>query len=530
VIGKDVPAALLESIADLPRDELRQSLARLQSGEFLYERSLFPDLEYTFKHALTHEVAYSSLLKEQRRALHGRIADAMGALHGDRLAEHVERLALHSQRSERWPEAVEYCRQAGQKAMARSANREAVAYLDQALDALQHCPDDPDTAETAFEIRLDLRSALIPLGEFMRVFQILHELESLAERLKDLRRQGLVAALMAGVYPSFGQAHQAVHYGERASRIAADLGDSTIDVLAHTYLGAAYFSLGQCERSIECTRRVVHLLAGERSHATFGVAIRPAVFARGFLCWSLSELGRFQEAEVEARETLDLAEAIGHPQTVVAGLLTLGTFHVRRGDVALAVGPFERARELCQRHDIPLWRPVFASFLGYSLALSARFSEAESLLREAIDQASMMRMVVFHSQMIMWLSEARLLTGAVEEAAELAEEALRNTRERGEAVLEAWALRLAAEVTTHREPLDSARAEGLYRDAMKRAEGLGVQPLMARCHLGLGALYGRTGKAHDARVNLSTAASMFREMQMRLWSDRADAQLRLLAH
>jgi tetratricopeptide (TPR) repeat protein len=530
VIGKDVPAALLESIVDLPGDDLRQSLARLQTGEFLYERSLFPDLEYTFKHALTHEVAYGSLLKGQRRVLHGRIADAIRLLHADRLAEHVERLAHHAQRSERWPDAVDYCREAGQKAMARSANREAVAYFDQALDALQHCPDDGGTIETAFEVRLELRSALIPLGEFMRVFQILHELEALAERLKDPRRQGLVAALMAGVYPSFGQADQAVHYGERASRIAAELGDQTIDVLAHTYLGAAYFSLGQCERSIECTRRVVRLLPGERSHDSFGVAIRPAVFARGFLSWALSELGRFQEAEAEALKTLDLAEAIGHPQTVVAGLLTLGTFHVRRGDVALAVGPFERARELCQRHDIPLWRPVFASFLGYSLALSARFSEAESLLREAIDQASMMRMVVFHSQMIMWLSEARLLTGAVEEAAELADEALRNTRERGEAVLEAWALRLTAEVTTRREPPDEARAEGLYRDAMERAEVLGVRPLTARCHLGLGTLYSRAGKTHEARVHLWTAARLFREMQMRLWADRVDAELRLLSY
>jgi hypothetical protein len=97
-------------------------------------------------------------------------------------------------------------------------------------------------------------------------------------------------------------------------------------------------------------------------------------------------------------------------------------------------------------------------------------------------------------------------------------------------VLEAWALRLGAEVTTQREPLDAARAEGLYRDAMERAERLGVRPLTARCHLGLGALYGRTGKAHDARVHRSTAARLFREMQMRLWSDRVDAELRLLAH
>src|SRR5204863_9810173 len=109
---------------------------------------------------------------------------------------------------------------------------------------------------------------------------------------------------------------------------------------------------------------------GERSHDSFGAAIRPAVFARGFLCWSLSDLGRFAEAEEAARDAVELAETIGHPQTVVAGLLTLGTFHVKRGDVSHAVAPFERARELCQRHDIPLWRPVFASFLGYSLALS----------------------------------------------------------------------------------------------------------------------------------------------------------------
>src|SRR4030095_10740886 len=151
VIGKDVPAALLESIVDLPGDDLRQSLARLQTGEFLYERSLFPDLEYTFKHALTHEVAYGSLLKEQRRVLHGRIADAIGLLHADRLAEHVERLAHHAQRSERWPDAVDYCREAGQKAMARSANRGPAAYFDKALDAPQHCPGDGGTIEPASE-------------------------------------------------------------------------------------------------------------------------------------------------------------------------------------------------------------------------------------------------------------------------------------------------------------------------------------------------------------------------------------------
>jgi class 3 adenylate cyclase/tetratricopeptide (TPR) repeat protein len=529
VIGKDVPAALLGSIAGLSADDLRTSLARLQAGEFLYERSLFPDLEYTFKHALTHDVAYGSLLKDRRRALHGRIVDAITVLNRDRLPEHVERLAHHAQQSERWPEAVGYCWQSGGKAMARSANREAVAYLDQALDSLQHCPDDARALERAFDIRLDLRSALVPLGDFPRIFQVLHELESFAERLGDQRRQGLVAALMSGAYPNLGRSDQASVYGERARTIAAAVGDATVDILANTYLGSAYYFLGDYERSIACTRRVVTLLPRDRSHDSFGVAIRPAVFARGFLCWSLSELGRFDEAEAAAREALELAEMVGHPQTVVAGLLSIGTFYVRRGDVAHAIAPFERARELCQRHDIPLWRPVFASFLGYSLALSARFSEAESLLREALDQAALMRMAVFHSQMTMWLSEARLLMGAVAEAGVLADDALESTRDKHEAGLEGWALRLAAEVTTRREPLDIPRAEELYRQAMRQAERLGARPLTARCHLGLGDLYRRAGKDELARAHLDTAATLFRDMRMPIWSDRVDAELRMLA-
>lgn len=422
-------------------------------------------------------------------------------------------------------QAVDYCWQAGRKAMARSANREAVAYFDQALEALEHHADD-GTLDEAFDIRLDLRSALIPLGEFARVFRILHELESLAERLHDRRRQGLVYALMAGAYPNLGRADQAVGYGERAAEIAADIGDSPIAILANTYLGAAHYFLGDYQRCVDCTRRVAELLPRAESHESFGVAIRPAIFARGFLCWALSDLGRFDEGEAMAHETLELAEAVGHPQTVVAGLLSLGTLHVRRGDVALAIAPFERARELCLSHDVRLWRPVFAAFLGYSFALTARFSEAESLLREALDQAAVMRMGSFHSQMIMWLSESRLLMGAVGDAGKLADEALESTREKHEAGLEGWALHLVAEVATHREPLDVERAEQLYRQAMRRAERLGGRPLTARCHLGLGSLYRRAGRGAEAREHLEAAAALFRDMGMRLWSDRVDAEMR----
>jgi predicted ATPase len=144
---------------------LHRHLAHLQGAEFLYETRLFPEGEYIFKHALTHEVAYSSLLQERRRGLHARIVGAMEALYANRLAEQVDRLAHHALRGEVWDKAVAACRQAGTNALTHSAYREAATYFEQALDALHRLPAHPDTQAQAIDLRVDLRRALFPLGE-----------------------------------------------------------------------------------------------------------------------------------------------------------------------------------------------------------------------------------------------------------------------------------------------------------------------------------------------------------------------------
>jgi class 3 adenylate cyclase len=171
VIGNEVPLPLLQAIAELPEAGLHGGLAHLQAAEFLYETRLFPEREYTFKHALTHEVSYGSLLQERRRALHACIVEALEALAGDRVAEQVDRLAHHALRSEVWDKALVYCRQAGEKAMARSAYREAVEYFEQALSALRHLPETRDTREQAIDLRLALRTALRPSGDPGRILR-----------------------------------------------------------------------------------------------------------------------------------------------------------------------------------------------------------------------------------------------------------------------------------------------------------------------------------------------------------------------
>ena len=126
VIGTEVPLSLFPASAEEPEEGLQRSLAHLQAAEFLYETRLFPEHEYTFKHALTHEVAYGSLLLERRRLCMRGSCQALEALAGDRMTEQVERLSHHALRGEVWDKALAYCRQGGEKAMARSAHREAV--------------------------------------------------------------------------------------------------------------------------------------------------------------------------------------------------------------------------------------------------------------------------------------------------------------------------------------------------------------------------------------------------------------------
>src|SRR6516225_9404261 len=159
-IGKDVPMALLLAIADAPEHEVGADLTRLQAAEFLYEVKLFPDIEYTFKHALTHEVAYQALLDDRRRTLHAHITEAIERLSVERIAEQSERLAHHALRGELWEKAVTYLRQAGLRATARGAHGEAVAHLEEALLALRRLPESRETAELTIDMHIDIRLGL----------------------------------------------------------------------------------------------------------------------------------------------------------------------------------------------------------------------------------------------------------------------------------------------------------------------------------------------------------------------------------
>ena len=213
VIGMDVRFALLLEIAGLSADELRSALNHLQTAEFVYEASLYPDLEYTFKHALTHEVAYGSLLHQRRRTLHIQILEAIKRMSADRISEPVERLAHHALRGEVWDQAVEYLRRAGLKAYNRSANREAVAYLEQAIQALSRLPQTAANIEQAVDLRLLLRLGLTALGEFVRALELAREAEPLAKAVGDRHREVLIQSFISSSLAHGGRLDDAIAHG-----------------------------------------------------------------------------------------------------------------------------------------------------------------------------------------------------------------------------------------------------------------------------------------------------------------------------
>jgi tetratricopeptide (TPR) repeat protein len=199
-------------------------------------------------------VTYNGLLQERRHALHAGIVAASERLYADRLPEQAERLAQHALRGEVWDKAVTYCRQAGAKALARSAYREAVAGYDQALLALGHLPESRETLEQAIDLRFDLRIALNPLREDARILDCLREAETLTEALGDPRRLGQAAAYMAQYCWQMGDNAHALASGQRALALATDHGDVGLKVMAHLFLGLILHAQGQYHQAMDLLR------------------------------------------------------------------------------------------------------------------------------------------------------------------------------------------------------------------------------------------------------------------------------------
>ncbi|HYS15346.1 MAG TPA: sigma 54-interacting transcriptional regulator [Candidatus Binatia bacterium] len=524
VVGKDVSFSVVRDVTGIPDDALRRAFERLKGAEFLYETSPGPETEYTFKHTLTHEVAYGRLLVEPRRALHARIVETIERLYPARLADHVERLAHHAFEGAAWAKAHAYLHQAGTKAFTRCAHQEAAACFERALTALGRLPEGRERTERIVDLRFDLRNTLQPLGEFGRILECLREAETLARTLDDQRRLGEASAYLTDYFRLMGDQDRAIEYGHQALAIADSLAEFTIRLRANTYLGQTYYVLGDYRRAAGFLTRNVEFLADQLAREFFGHGQLPSVHSRTCLVWCLAELGDFQDGVRHGREGVAIAEAVDHPFTLATAYAGLGSLFIRQGNLEAAIPILERGLDLCRTWNLSLWFPRIASALGVGYALSGRVGDALPLLERAVQESAGMRLGGGHSLLLVGLGQAQSLAGRAQEALDTARRALDLARQHKERGHEAWAGRLLGEIAL-RSDRAAPGAEDEFQRALALATELEMRPLIAHCRFGLGACRRRAGDRSGAEEHQRAAAALYSELGMRHWSAQAETAL-----
>jgi predicted ATPase len=515
VIGKDVPFLLLQSIADQSEEELRRNITRLQAAEFLYETSLYPDPEYTFKHALTHEVAYGGLLQERRRLLHTRIVDTIERLYPDRLVEQVERLAQHASRGEVWGKATAYLHQAGRKAAACSANREAAHYFQQALEALEHLPEDRETLEQAIDIRVDLGPVLrtIKRGSAPEVEQTYTQARELCRRLGDAPQLFPVLWGLCRVYHSGSEFHKARELGEQLFSLAQTMQDPALILEAHHTQWSTLFSLGEllsvkehCERG-----RALYDPRQHRQHAFLYAGHDPGVCCGSHAAEVLWLLGYPDQALRRSHETLSLGRELSHPYSLAYALLWSAKVHKFRGEMEAVRERTEEAMILAVEQGFPRWVMLGAILRGW-LSVEQGSEQGIEQIRQALaDQTA----AAEQQSSLAFVAEAYGKAGQPEEGLSVVTEALARAGRTGVGYYEAELHRIKGELLLQFgvQSLGSRvqEAEGCFQKAREVACSQSAKSLELRAAMSLSGLWQRQGKKTEARQLLAEIYGWFTE-------------------
>ena len=345
--------------------------------------------------------------------------------------------------------------------------------------------------------------------------------ETLARALDDRTRLGRVLVRMANALRVMGNHDSAIATGQQALALAVELGEHSLQVQAAHQLAAAYYAIGDFGRAAELLRRNVEATDQESGTPRTGVWIE----SRTWLARTLSVLGAFAESRRHGEEALRLATLEGRGLTPIIAYGHLGFLSLAQGDLAHAIPVLEQGLALCRASGTRNQLQLIGASLGSAYALQGRLAEGRALLEEAISESLRTGGLLGQAYRVAWLSEVCRLAGRGAEAGQHARQALDLARQQQARGDEAFALHQLGVVQAHANPPDAEPAASHYRQALTLAEELGMRPLQAHCHRGLGRLYTATGLREQARAELSTAIEMYQAMEMTFWLPETEATL-----
>jgi class 3 adenylate cyclase/predicted ATPase len=515
VIGKDVPLALLHAITGENEGALGSGLRELQATEFLYETRLFPDPEYTFKHAITQEVTYGSLLQERRRALHASIVDAVERLNAERLGEHVELLAHHAVRGEAWDKAARYLREAGNKAFLRSATADAVGYLTKGLEVLEKLPESSSRDREELALLLTLGPALHALKglgapEAERVFVRARDLsERTGETVpafQALWGQWMVSAGLRRIAP-------ARSIGSELLALAEHANDSSLLLQAHHAMWATSFWLGEfgaAEHHIACGMNLYDR-DQHRSLAFLYGGHDAGVCCRQFSVWTQWTLGRPTKAAAEGQAAIALAEQLTHPPSLAQAFTWSCALSYLERDAPAAGRMARQVIDLSTERDLPPWRVAGTIFEGWSRADAGEEAGIAQIREGLVAAKTTGTLMPIEPLYLMVHADACLKHGLTEEGLGAVDEALAMMETGGQGTWQSNLRRLRGELLLLQGRASHDEAERSFRRAVEIARQQRAQAWELRAATSLSRLLGLQDRRDEARDALADVYGRFTE-------------------
>ena len=513
VIGREAPRALITTMTGTAAAPLERMLGELRAAEFIYEQSATGDIEYVFKHALTQEVAYNSLLIERRKQLHERAGQALEAIFAEQLDDHLTQLAHHYSHSDNTDKAVEYLGRAGQQALQRAAHADAIRNLTAALELLQRLPDGPERIQRELPLQFAIGPALIAVKgwgapEMERAFARARELCS---QLGDPPELFPALLGLGGTHMVRGEMRAAEEMAHQLLQLAERAGDPHLLLWAHSQIAMVSFHRGDQLLAREHSKIAIGLYDSERdaTRRYMGVDVSVVDLSYGF--WILWHLGYAEQALKMSREACELAAALAHPDSIAFAVGYQCSLCWLRAETAAVKKLAEGQVVLCTEYGLATFLAAANFYLGWAMAMQGRGTDGIARIQESIAAQRATGFAMLRPTNLAMLAEACLEANRFDDSLSTLAEALATAEENEEYCHLPELHRLRGEVLLKQNDSNVAEARACFERAIEIARKQSAKSWELRATMSLARLLKRQGRREEARAMLAEIYNWFTE-------------------
>jgi class 3 adenylate cyclase/tetratricopeptide (TPR) repeat protein len=523
VIGRDFAFRILQTITGM-REDLKSQLMNLQGLEFIYEKQLFPELEYIFKHILTQEVAYNSLLARRRSEIHEKIGRAIETIYAERIEEFYEMLAYHYGKGENFEKAAHYFRLSGGKAVAKFAHWEAFRFYREALNALKQLPESEENKKRQIEVILLMHFPMTSLGHPEGSLEILKEAERLALETGDERNLIFFYGRLSNFYSVRAEPSTALDYGEKAYQAARNAQDVELMGGMTVTLANAFISVGVWRKILDICTETIALFEQTNKQSDYcgrPYPIYPVICVFGG--HALAVLGDFEKAEFLCKKAMEHATKEGNLFALAYAEFLYGYCYNIKGNGKHAIEHCEWCIEHVEQGGYDFILAPAWNYLGWAHYLLGELEKTDTLIGKSIEMSMQLGVESGRSDMYHPWSIVHFELGNEPKALDLSEEALRLAEKTGEKFQESNVRCFWGRIIGRIDPTRRAEGERSIRQGIEILRKLEQRPHYSYGYLWLGELYAEAGQREKALENLGIAEANFLDMGMDWWLARVYA-------